>query len=162
MTVHSAKGLEFDAVFLCGLEDGLFPHQRSLLERNGIEEERRLCYVAITRAKKMLFLSYALSRRMYGTEMQCLPSRFLHELPEELINTTSTARVIQFAHQNTSHPSTSKDSEYLGKRVKHKKFGYGIVINIEGDDEHTRLQVKFDENAVKWLVLLYANLEVLD
>jgi DNA helicase-2/ATP-dependent DNA helicase PcrA len=162
MTVHSAKGLEFDAVFLCGLEDGLFPHQRSLLERNGVEEERRLCYVAITRAKKMLFLSYALSRRMYGTEMQCLPSRFLHELPQELINTTSSARIIQFAHQNTTQPNISRDSGYLGKRVKHKKFGHGIVINVEGDEEHTRLQVKFDENAVKWLVLLYANLEVLD
>jgi len=161
MTVHSAKGLEFNIVFLCGLEDGLFPHQRSLMEINGIEEERRLCYVAITRAKRILFLSYAQTRRIFGTEISCIPSRFLHELPEELILNYDAPK-LKYDSPTTKSQYKPKASPYLGKQVNHQKFGRGIVINTEGDDEHARIQVQFDENGVKWLVLLYANLEILD
>ena len=164
MTLHSAKGLEFPLVFLCGLEEGLFPHQRSIAEPGKLEEERRLCYVGITRARQQLVLSCAERRRLYGSETYCLPSRFIDEIPKALIDEIrprpgiSTPRASQSA---TPAPrgTTAVGGLRLGQQVRHQKFGEGVVTNCEGQGSNARVQVNFSTAGSKWLVLAYANLE---
>jgi DNA helicase-2/ATP-dependent DNA helicase PcrA len=164
MTLHSAKGLEFPLVFLCGMEDGLFPHQRSIEEAGKLEEERRLCYVGITRARHQLVLCCAERRRVFGTETYCLPSRFIDEIPKALIDEIrprpgiSAPRASHSAAAAVS-PSASVGGLRLGQHVHHQKFGDGVVTNCEGQGSNARVQVNFSTQGSKWLVLAYANLE---
>ncbi len=162
MTLHSAKGLEFDTVFLGGLEEGLFPHQRSVAESGRLEEERRLCYVGITRARKCLFLTYAEHRRLHGSESYCLPSRFIREIPAQLVEEIRPR--IQFSRPYVSHAGgqplePQPQGLGLGQRVEHAKFGHGVVLNYEGQGAHARVQVNFESAGTKWLVVAYANLQ---
>jgi DNA helicase-2/ATP-dependent DNA helicase PcrA len=162
MTLHSAKGLEFPVVFLVGLEDGLFPHQRSVADLAGLEEERRLCYVGATRAMRRLYVTYAEQRRMYGVDAYGQPSRFLSELPAELIEEVRPRIQVSrptFAARNLREETTGP-SMRMGSRVRHGKFGEGIVLNFEGNGPHARIQVNFERQGTKWLMLSYANLEV--
>ncbi len=167
MTLHSAKGLEFPLVFIVGMEDGLFPHQRSVMEAGGrLEEERRLCYVGITRAREQLCLSHAEVRRMFGSESHCRPSRFLNEIPSGLIQEIRPRMQTQRPwvapgrqHIRNPLPTINQDWPFrLGETVNHKKFGTGTVISFEGSGEHARVQVNFHHAGAKWLVLAYANL----
>lgn len=164
MSLHTAKGLEFPLVFLTGLEEGLFPHQRSLEEGSDrLEEERRLCYVGMTRAMRQLWLSYAESRRLYGSEKYTSPSRFLSEIPEELIQTIrpklkTSYSVPAHSSQWVDDQSAHESGISVGMNVSHPKFGEGAVLNIEGQGEYARIQINFDEVGSKWLVLAYANL----
>jgi DNA helicase-2/ATP-dependent DNA helicase PcrA len=161
MTLHSAKGLEFSLLFLCGMEDGLFPHQRSLNDAAGLEEERRLCYVGITRARRHLYLTYAEQRRLHGVETFATPSRFLREIPAELVEEVRPAMVVArplFRRSADTGPATGIR---LGQRVRHGKFGEGVVLNSEGSGAHARVQVNFERAGTKWLVVAYANLEVM-
>lgn len=168
MTLHAAKGLEFPTVFLVGMEEGLFPGKQSLEEPGRLEEERRLCYVGMTRAMKKLVLSYAEVRRQYGREEYHRPSRFLRELPQELLDevrpkarfqaTTTAAPKVHTPF--TSHSQAQAAGMPLGQSVSHAKFGQGVVLAVEGSGAHTRVQVKFREHGIKWLVLAYANLAV--
>jgi len=162
MTLHSAKGLEFDTVFLCGLEEGLFPHKRSVEEPGRLEEERRLCYVGITRAGKRLFLAYAEHRRLHGSESYCMPSRFINEIPADLVEEIRPR--IQVSRPYVSYagrqPMESQPQGLgLGQRVQHAKFGDGVVLNYEGQGAHARVQVNFESAGTKWLVVAYANLQ---
>ena len=163
MTLHSAKGLEFPIVFLVGMEEGLFPSQRSVDDEGRLEEERRLSYVGITRAREKLFVTHAESRRMHGTEMLARPSRFLGEIPAELVDEVrprvQVTRPIYAGRFN--QPSSSLQEELpvkLGQRVSHPSFGEGVVISAEGSGGHARLQVNFEGAGSKWLVASYANL----
>jgi len=160
MTLHSAKGLEFPIVFLVGLEDGLFPSQRSLDEPGRLEEERRLAYVGITRARESLMLSYAESRRLHGMESYNRPSRFLHELPRELLHEVRPR--VQVSRPLSSNHYAADALEVtqlkLGQRVRHASFGEGVVMDAEGSGAHARVQVNFEDAGAKWLVLAYANL----
>jgi DNA helicase-2/ATP-dependent DNA helicase PcrA len=167
MTLHAAKGLEYPCVFITGLEENLFPHRMSIEEPRGLEEERRLCYVGMTRAMKKLYLTYAEHRSLYGREQFQKPSRFLQEIPDELIHavrpTTRIARPSSYRqaqnHRNPlSNAAVSDIGINVGERVSHKKFGAGTVINYEGAGAHTRIQVKFDKFGSKWLVASFANL----
>jgi len=161
MTLHSAKGLEFPMVFMCGLEEGLFPHQRSVEDLDKLEEERRLCYVGMTRAMSQLYMTYAESRRLHGTEKLGFPSRFLKELPAEQIEEVRPVGAAPRA-QTLSSPAWQDDETQdftLGDRVMHGKFGEGVVLNYEGQGSHARVQVQFEYEGSKWLVLAYANLE---
>ncbi|MAZ79318.1 MAG: DNA helicase II [Gammaproteobacteria bacterium] len=160
MTLHSSKGLEFPIVFLVGLEENLFPSRMSL-EANNLEEERRLCYVGITRARKKLYISHAQMRRQYGSDNYCLPSRFLNELPEEVIEEIGYSPKKFFKRDNRMNKNTYKESSMIGKRVIHKKFGEGMVTSTEGSDSNTRVQISFDEVGTKWLILAIANLEII-
>jgi DNA helicase-2/ATP-dependent DNA helicase PcrA len=160
MTLHSAKGLEFSLVFLVGLEDGLFPSQKSLDEPGRLEEERRLAYVGVTRARETLILSYAESRRLHGTETYNRPSRFLHELPRELLNEVRP-RVQVSRPMYSSRFNADLDEAptlKLGQRVQHSSFGEGVVVDAEGAGPHARVQVNFESAGAKWLVVAYANL----
>ncbi|WP_372749270.1 DNA helicase II [Litorivivens sp.] len=163
MTLHSAKGLEFPVVFIAGMEQNLFPHRMSM-EEQSLEEERRLCYVGITRAEQQLFLTYAETRRLHGQENYNAPSCFLSEIPKELMNevrcNTQISRPVSFA--NTSMHSTDEDTGLtLGQRVLHSIFGEGTILNFEGQGASTRVQVNFESEGSKWLVLQYAKLEAL-
>jgi DNA helicase-2/ATP-dependent DNA helicase PcrA len=163
MTLHSAKGLEFPLLFLCGLEDGLFPHQRSLNDVEGLEEERRLCYVGLTRAREKLFITYAEQRRLHGVESFATPSRFIREIPAELIEEVRPSLHVSrpiFRHHGLREPQFETGVR-LGQRVRHRKFGEGIVLNSEGSGSHARVQVNFERAGTKWLVVAYANLEVM-
>ncbi|MGC0783364.1 DNA helicase II [Pantoea agglomerans] len=164
MTLHSAKGLEFSQVFIVGMEEGMFPSQMSLDEGGRLEEERRLAYVGVTRAMLKLTLTYAETRRLYGKEVYHRPSRFIGELPEACIEEVrlraSVSRPVN--HQRMGAPLTKNDSGFaLGQRVHHAKFGEGTIINLEGSGEHSRLQVAFQGQGIKWLVAAYAKLETL-
>ncbi|NIP72752.1 MAG: DNA helicase II [Gammaproteobacteria bacterium] len=160
MTLHSAKGLEFPMVFLCGLEEGLFPHQRSLEEPGRLEEERRLCYVGITRARRRLYITHAESRRLHGNEAYSIPSRFIHELPAELLHEVRPrASVTRPVYATDTGRGTAEHGLKLGQRVQHAKFGEGVVLNYEGDGAGARVQVNFERAGSKWLVLAYANLQ---
>ncbi len=169
MTLHSAKGLEFPRVFLCGMEEGLFPHSMSSEEPGRLEEERRLCYVGITRAREHLTLSYAEVRRLYGQESYQRPSRFLQEIPSELLNevrgTQTTLRPMRstpvhgMSHRAMHQAAAAEHGLNLGQRVAHPKFGEGTILDLEGDGKSARVQVKFREHGSKWLVLAYANLQ---
>ena len=173
MTLHSAKGLEFHLVFLAGMEEGLFPHKMSIDNIAGLEEERRLCYVGITRARTKLYMSHAESRRMHGEVNLCRPSRFINEIPNELLdeirmkssvsrpsfgNTRIGSRVSSKLSGDIEVPETDLS---LGQRVVHGKFGEGVILNYEGQGPNARVQVNFDAVGSKWLVLSYAKLEVL-
>ncbi len=160
MTLHSAKGLEFPLVFLVGLEDGLFPSQKSLDEPGRLEEERRLAYVGITRARETLILSYAESRRLHGSETYNRPSRFLHELPRELLHEVRPRVQVSrplYAGRFVDDGGNASPLK-LGQRVRHASFGEGVVIDVEGSGAHARVQVNFEDVGAKWLVLAYANL----
>jgi len=178
MTVHSAKGLEFHTVFVTGLEEGLFPHENSRDERDGMEEERRLMYVAITRAKRRLYLAYAQSRMLHGQVRYNIPSRFLDELPRELVHWLSPPRRRRVdidaaewgerAASTTPARGPSMDTRSkpepghgwrIGQSVRHAKFGLGIIIDAEGRGGDSRVQVNFRDAGVKWLALEYAKLE---
>lgn len=168
MTLHAAKGLEFPIVFLVGLEEGIFPGKRSLEEPGRLEEERRLCYVGMTRAMKKLFLSYAEVRRQYGREEYHRPSRFLSELPEEFVEEVRAkarfkAPVTQRSSSSIAASTAAEDSGMqIGQSVAHAKFGQGVILGMEGSGAHTRVQVKFSQHGDKWLVLAYANLTTVD
>jgi len=167
MTMHSAKGLEFPLVFIAGLEEGMFPSQQSVEEIGRLEEERRLCYVGMTRAMQKLYLCHAESRRLYGQEKFHKPSRFLRELPNEcteeirLQNQVSRpATTGRFS--NTFTTETFDNTGFsLGQSVTHAKFGEGVVLNYEGSGAQSRIQVNFVEVGSKWLVVAYANLQAL-
>jgi len=181
MTLHTAKGLEFPLVFLCGMEDGLFPHQRSLNDLESLEEERRLCYVGMTRAMRQLYFTYAEQRRLHGVDSYNAPSRFIQEVPPALIEEirprirlaqysgldavgVDGARVVPFGGRASRHSALSEvlaEGMRLGTRVRHGKFGEGTVLNIEGQGAHARVQVNFERQGSKWLMLQYANLEVM-
>ena len=164
MSLHSAKGLEFPLVFLSGLEEGLFPHQRSIDEPGKLEEERRLCYVGMTRAMEKLVISYAEIRRLHGREIYTQPSRFLAEIPPSLLREERSYRLHSAPSSFSSHAgSLSADAASnnlsLGGRVMHQKFGTGTVVTVEGAGEHARVLVNFDEVGSKWLVAAFANLQ---
>ena len=167
MTLHSAKGLEFPVVFLTGLEEGLFPHQRSIDEPARLEEERRLCYVGMTRARQQLVLSYAEARRLHGSERYASASRFLREIPVDLVEEVRRrARVSRPLYRKAPAPprlggDASSGAFRLGQRVNHPKFGEGVVLNFEGEGGHARVQVNFAGAGAKWLVVAYANLQAL-
>lgn len=163
MTLHSAKGLEFPLVFLVGVEEGLFPSQRSVEDEGRLEEERRLAYVGITRARKRLIITHAESRRMHGTEMLSRPSRFLAEIPPSLVDEVRprvhVSRPLYAGRFAEPAPSLQEDIPIkLGQRVSHPSFGEGVVVSAEGSGAHTRLQVNFEGAGSKWLVAAYANL----
>src|SRR6266480_6676643 len=163
MTLHSAKGLEFPVVFLCGMEEGLFPHQRSLTDLDGLEEERRLCYVGMTRAMRQLYLSWAEQRRLHGVDSYGQASRFVREIPEELlaevrprVGVALPAAVGRFRFEEPAVAGVR-----LGARVRHGKFGEGVILNVEGNGAQARVQVSFERQGTKWLMVQYANLEPL-
>lgn len=153
MTLHSAKGLEFPLVFLVGLEEGLFPHQRSVGTPAGLEEERRLCYVGITRAQERLILTHAEARRLHGSDFYSRPSRFLAEIPAALI-----AEVRAGTRRGTRSAAPASAELRLGQRVAHPSFGEGVVLGLEGQGPHARVQVRFERLGPKWLVASYARL----
>ena len=165
MTLHSAKGLEFPLVFLAGLEEGLFPSNRSLDESGRLEEERRLAYVGITRARQKLVLTYAEARRLHGQDMYGIPSRFLREVPASLLNEVRPRVQVSrpasgFATRPApGHASLETPGLKLGQTVTHAKFGPGVVTDYEGSGAHARVQVNFANEGSKWLVLAYANLQ---
>ena len=170
MTLHSAKGLEFPIVFLVGMEDGLFPTQRSVEDPARLEEERRLAYVGITRARERLVLCYAESRRQYGSETLQRPSRFLDELPAHLLTEVRPrAKISRPVYASSAHLQRARGHAdlddtlpiKLGQRVRHAKFGEGVVVTAEGSGAHTRIQVNFADAGPKWLVAAYANLTAL-
>jgi DNA helicase-2/ATP-dependent DNA helicase PcrA len=166
MTVHAAKGLEFHAVFITGLEESLFPHEQSAHEENGLEEERRLMYVAITRARRRLYLSHAQSRMLHGQIRYGIPSRFLSELPEQVLlhlnRRSEPAYASGYGAPATPaarSPQAGADTGFkVGQSVAHAKFGTGIIIDFEGRGGDARVQVKFRDAGTKWLALAYAKL----
>ncbi len=168
MTLHSAKGLEFPLVFLTGMEEGLFPHRMSIEEPGRLEEERRLCYVGVTRAMEQLYLTYAEARRMHGSDTYNRPSRFVSEIPEQLIeeirSQNTLVRPVSPAMPK-SLTSFARDADVdgtdlkLGQRVIHAKFGEGTVVNYEGAGKQARIQVNFVGAGSKWLMMAYAKLE---
>ncbi|ENM5743250.1 DNA helicase II [Vibrio metoecus] len=165
MTLHSAKGLEFPQVFMVGVEEGMFPSQMSAEEAGRLEEERRLCYVGMTRAMQKLYITYAEMRRLYGQDKYHKPSRFIRELPEgcldevrmkaQVSRPTSTGRF----SQTVVKESFNETGFSLGSRVRHPKFGEGTIINFEGSGPQSRVQVAFNGEGIKWLVTAYARLE---
>ena len=183
MTVHSAKGLEFHAVFITGLEEGLFPHENSMTEADGVEEERRLMYVALTRARRRLYLLLAQSRMLHGQTRYNVPSRFFRELPENLLQRVNHVRQAPvFAAQrgagyggsdagygaaaagtrgaSTAPAVQSREFPWrIGQAVTHAKFGAGVIVNAEGGGADARVQVNFRNSGLKWLALAYAKLE---
>jgi DNA helicase II / ATP-dependent DNA helicase PcrA len=164
MTLHSAKGLEFPVVFLCGMEDGLFPHTRSITDIDGLEEERRLCYVGATRAMKQLFLSYAEQRRLHGVDSYGTPSRFIREIPAELLEEVrpriQVSRPVYMPRRSAAvEEDPAPGGIRLGQRVRHGKFGEGVILNLQGQGSHAQVQVNFERQGTKWLMLAYANLE---
>jgi len=177
MTLHSVKGLEFPVVFMTGMEDGLFPHQRSMNDADGLEEERRLCYVGTTRAMSELYLTCAEQRRMYGVDKFAHPSRFISEIPEDLIEEVrpnirvsrpvshARSRVRPTVTGSTRKPGglgeAADNGIRLGQHVCHGKFGEGVVLNYEGTGAHARVQVNFEAAGTKWLVMSYAKLELM-
>jgi len=159
MTLHSAKGLEFPLVFIVGLEEGLFPSQRSLDEEGKLEEERRLCYVGITRARNQLVLTSAEHRRLYGQDMYPTPSRFISEIPQHLLNEVRSRPTVSQPLYSPKSAAPSVNGIGIGQRVMHAKFGEGVVINLEGSGAHARVEVNFEYAGTKWLVMAYANLQ---
>jgi DNA helicase-2/ATP-dependent DNA helicase PcrA len=169
MTVHSAKGLEFDVVFLSGLEEGLFPHESSVMERDGLEEERRLAYVAITRARQRLYLSHAQTRMLHGQTRYNIPSRFLEEIPQGLMKWLTP----RFSKQKAFQPDFSRQTQTtfrkpvarevngfrIGQNVVHPKFGAGVIVELEGQGADVRVQVNFRNHGLKMLALAMAKLQ---
>lgn len=167
MTLHSAKGLEFPLVFMLGVEEGMFPSQMSAEDTTRLEEERRLCYVGMTRAKEKLYMTYAEMRRVYGQDKYHKPSRFLNEIPdacvEEVRSKAQVSRPITAgpASKAAVNASFNETGFSLGQRVKHAKFGEGTIINFEGSGQQSRVQVAFNGEGIKWLVTAFAKLEPL-
>lgn len=167
MTLHSAKGLEFPLVFLCGLEEGLFPHMRSLENGEGLEEERRLCYVGITRARQHLVITHAESRRFQGVTNSTRPSRFMREIPAELVQEVRPRAQVSrpTPPPSTGYGATAISSEIegfrIGQRVSHGTFGEGIIVHHEGRGPQARVQVNFQRHGTKWLMLSFANLQAM-
>ena len=167
MTVHSAKGLEFHTVFLTGLEEGLFPHENSLSEADGLEEERRLMYVAITRARRRLYITHTQSRMLHGQTRYNIPSRFVNELPSDLVQWLSPYRRravdvddAEWGRVTGAPQATPAAPGWrIGQSVRHAKFGLGVIIDAEGRGADARVQVNFRDAGVKWLALEYAKLE---
>ena len=176
MTLHTAKGLEFPVVFLCGMEDGLFPHQRSINDLASLEEERRLCYVGVTRAMRQLYLCYAEQRRLHGVDSYNIASRFIQEVPPGLLEEVRPR--IQLARHGLATPVAGRREGVadtggmfrgpaepaaggmrLGTRVRHGKFGEGVVLNLEGQGPHARVHVNFEHQGAKWLMVSVARLE---
>ena len=169
MTVHSAKGLEFHTVFVTGLEEGLFPHENSMNERDGPEEERRLMYVALTRARRRLYLTHAQQRMLHGQTRYHVASRFLDEIPRDLVLWLSPARR-RFGALDVDEsewgevpamppPTPAAPGWRIGQNVRHAKFGAGVIVGAEGRGSDARVQVNFRDVGVKWLALEYAKLE---
>lgn len=168
MTLHSAKGLEFPVVFMAGVEEGLFPHKMTHDEPGRLEEERRLCYVGMTRAMQKLYMTYAEIRRQYGTDEYHSPSRFINELPKDLLDHVRSTggnsgynqpRKSSYKQSTLAQNTEINDSGlHLGQLVRHPKFGDGIVTNFEGRGAHARIQIQFADHGTKWLVMSYANL----
>jgi DNA helicase-2/ATP-dependent DNA helicase PcrA len=161
MTLHSAKGLEFPLVFLAGMEENLFPHRMSLEEPGRLEEERRLCYVGITRAMEKLVMTYAESRRLHGSENYNTPSRFIREIPAELLQEVRLHTAVSRPVSSITQAEIPDTGLSLGQRVYHQIFGEGTVLNFEGRGSSARVEVNFDDEGSKWLVLQYANLQLL-
>ncbi|SFW50679.1 DNA helicase-2 / ATP-dependent DNA helicase PcrA [Pseudomonas sp. NFACC19-2] len=167
MTLHSAKGLEFPLVFLVGMEEGLFPHKMSLEEPGRLEEERRLAYVGITRAMQKLVISYAETRRLYGSETYNKVSRFVREIPAPLIQEVRLSNSVSRPMSTSSMGGGSlfagsaipQTPFNLGQRVRHSLFGEGTILNFEGSGAQARVQVNFENEGSKWLMLAYAKLE---
>ncbi len=176
MTVHSAKGLEFRAVFITGLEEGLFPHQQSANENDGLEEERRLMYVAITRARARLYLSFAQTRLLHGQTRYNVASRFLDEIPEEVVRWLmpqmginaggraggETLDDVHWKNTYTEPRATQATPGHgfrIGQSVSHAKFGQGVIVSSEGAGPEARLQINFGRQGMKWLALEFAKLE---
>jgi DNA helicase-2/ATP-dependent DNA helicase PcrA len=166
MTLHSAKGLEFPLVFLTGMEEGLFPHRMSAEEPGRIEEERRLCYVGITRAMRQLYLTYAETRRLHGTDTYNRPSRFLQEIPPALLNEVRMNGGLSRPYGQPAAASRFVEAAApglrLGQRVRHGTFGEGVVLQSEGSGDRARVQINFAQAGAKWLMMGYANLQLLD
>jgi ATP-dependent DNA helicase UvrD/PcrA len=168
MTMHSAKGLEFPLVFIAGLEEGMFPSQQSQEDLSRIEEERRLCYVGMTRAMRKLYLCHAESRRLYGQEKYHKASRFLRELPPECVEEIRLQSQVSRPATTGRFSSTFTTETFentgfsLGQRVAHQKFGEGVVLNYEGAGAQSRIQVNFEDVGIKWLVVSYANLSPIE
>ncbi len=170
MTVHASKGLEFKAVFISGLEEGLCPHEQSLFENSGLEEERRLMYVAVTRARQRLYLSHAQSRMLHGKVRYGIPSRFLDEIPEELLKRLNSRPVTKSgggrnynelpAMMSKQQSSNQKNAMpwKIGQQVAHTKFGNGVVVSYEGNASDMRVQVNFGREGLKWLAMEFAKL----
>lgn len=169
MTLHSAKGLEFPVVFIAGVEEGLFPHKMSLEEPGRLEEERRLCYVGLTRAMRKLYLTHAEIRRLHGKETFQRPSRFLREIPAEYLEevrlrgqisrpVTASRPAVGLSRQTSVDPGGDLPSLSLGQRVQHPVFGEGVILNAEGEGARARVQVSFEGEGDKWLVLGFAKL----
>jgi DNA helicase-2/ATP-dependent DNA helicase PcrA len=171
MTVHASKGLEFKAVFISGLEEGLCPHEQSLYENNGLEEERRLMYVAVTRARQRLYLSHAQSRMLHGKVRYGIASRFLDEIPEALLKHLNAKPVAKSgsgydynqlpAMMSSQQSLTQKNAMpwKIGQQVAHAKFGNGVVVSYEGNANDMRVQVNFGREGLKWLAMEFAKLE---
>lgn len=164
MTLHSAKGLEFPIVFMVGMEEGLFPGQKSADDPLRLAEERRLCYVGMTRARKTLYLLYTESRYLYGQEMHPRPSRFLSEIPAERVHQVRSPQNMAASGLTAlaSRSQSADDNAFrTGQQVMHQKFGQGVIIDTEGNGSHARVHVNFKQAGSKWLVLAYAKLETL-
>jgi DNA helicase-2/ATP-dependent DNA helicase PcrA len=163
MTIHSAKGLEFPVVFLTGLEEGIFPNENRKSGNDFLEEERRLCYVAITRAMKLLYITHANARYLHGSYNYLMPSRFISEIPSELLDNIKSDSHQQIKKKYpTSKSNTHSNVGFkIGQRVKHQKFGNGVVLSYEGEDDNLKLYINFEDYGSKWLVLTYAHLEFL-
>ncbi|MDH5391885.1 MAG: DNA helicase II [Gammaproteobacteria bacterium] len=162
MTLHSAKGLEFKQVYICGVEEGLFPHQRSIEDASRLEEERRLCYVGITRAREQLTITNAEHRQLYGRDTYPRASRFISEIPAELVaDVRLRTQVSEPQYVSDDLCENETGGFQIGQRVMHPKFGEGMVLNFEGSGAHARLEVNFEFEGTKWLVISYANLSIL-
>jgi DNA helicase-2/ATP-dependent DNA helicase PcrA len=167
MTVHSAKGLEFDAVFISGLEEGLFPHENSLNQADGVEEERRLMYVALTRARRRLYLSHAQTRMLHGQTRYNIASRFLEEIPEPLIRRVNARKPNSWFDSHagtavktvTAYAAPPPSSLWrVGQDVVHPKFGAGVIVSVQGRGSDARVMVNFRQVGMKELALEYAKL----
>lgn len=170
MTVHASKGLEFKVVFISGLEEGLFPHEQSTYEANGMEEERRLMYVAVTRARERLYLSHAQSRMLHGQVRYGIPSRFLDEIPDKLLKYLNSKPVVKSGYDRDynalaavigKQQSASQKNAMpwkIGQQVSHSKFGIGVVVSYEGNANDMRVQVNFGREGLKWLAMEFAKL----
>jgi len=162
MTIHAAKGLEFHSVFISGLEEGLFPHENSINESGGLEEERRLMYVAMTRAMRRLYLSHSQMRMLHGQTRYNIESRFIDEIPDKLLKRLNVAKqqaayVAPRAQVNVNS-AQSVGGFKIGQQVSHAKFGLGVIVQAEGRGNDARLQVNFRDAGIKWLALEYAKL----